>query len=248
MSELARTVLAWEELLQTLGFRLISVLSLPRILGVLVLVSALTAQVAEHQTRIGLPQDWTHNHVVFHRQLLSQHPELAAAEPRVLHQFVGRMPYSPIAVSSPSDEAASSAAAITRDWNVNLGGGKIVLGMSPIKFGRFTGRIMHTTPSSSAQILNSTTSRCSPISEFFNPNIGATGTDFFFWGMTSDCVGNAGCVMSRNSDVILTASQPSGTSVIIVDNISNACQASSIYFTPQRSPRRAVKLTQNGLQ
>ena len=135
MSELARTVLACEELLQTLGFRLISVLSLPRILGVLVLVSALTAQVAEHQTRIGLPQDWTHNHVGFHRQLLSQHPELAAAEPRVLHQFVRRMPFSPIAVSGPSDEAASSAAAITRDWNVNLGGGKVVLGMSPIKFG-----------------------------------------------------------------------------------------------------------------
>ena len=109
-------------------------------------------------------------------------------------------------------------------------------------FFRFTGRIMHTTPSSSAQILNSTTSRCSPISEFFNPNIGATGTDFFFWGMTSDCVGSAGCVMSRNS------AEPSGTSVIIVDNISNAGQASSIYFTPQGSPRRAVKLTQNGLQ
>jgi hypothetical protein len=108
---------------------------------------------------------------------------------------------------------------------------------------------MHTTPASSSQILNSTTSRCSPISEFFNPNIGATGTEFFFWGMTSDCVGNAGCVMSRNSsDVILTVSEPNGTSVIIVDNISNAGQASSIYFTSQGGPRRAVKLTQNGLQ
>ncbi len=568
MSELAGTVPVWEELLQTLSlsFRLLSALSLPRILTLSVLISGLSAQVADHQTHIGLPQDWTHRHVVFHRQLLSQHPELAAAEPRVLHQFVRRMPFSPVAVSSPSDEASSSAAAINRDWNVNLGAGRVVLGMSPIKFGfgvnaspsctddfaafgldvagttggqanlvafnnlyrgpgglcgtgapsilfsynittvaggrittspvlsidgtkiafvesagsssifhvlkwatgpgngtsptnsaapgvgntatmssltytaaatdtrsspwidygqdvayvgsndgrlykitgvfngtptlagppwpvlvnanrvltapvldqvtrnlfvgdirgilwsvnadtpatirslnvglpgannsaildapivdadngtvfavssndgtsavvvqadtatlaqltrgrigrgstagtsvdlydgafnnnyfndpasgaifvcgtgaanitprryffRFTGRIMRTNPTSSSQILNSTTSRCSPISEFFNPNIGATGTEFFFWGMTSDCVGNAGCVMSRDSsDVILTVSESGGTSVIIVDNISTAPQASSIYFTSQGGPRRAVKLTQNGLQ
>jgi hypothetical protein len=552
--------------LQTLAFRLISVLSLPRILSLLVLVSGLSAQVADHQTHIGLPQDWTHQHVVFHRQMLSQHPKLAATEPRVLHQFVRRMPYSQGTVRGPSDAASSAAAAINRDWSVNLGGGKVTFGMSPIKYGfdvnappscandfaafgldaagvtggqgnlvafnnlyrgpgglcgtgdpstlfsynittvaggrittspvlsidgtkiafvesagsssifhvlkwatgpgngtsptnsatpgvgntatmtsltfaaaatdtrsspwidygqdvayvgsnngrlykitgvfngtptlagapwpvlvnanrvltapvldqvtrnlflgdslgilwsvnadapatirslnvglpgannsaildapivdadngtvfavssndgtsavvvqadtatmaqltrsrigrgstggtsvdlydgafnnnyfnnpgsgalfvcgtgaadttprryffTFTGRVMHTTPTSASQILNSTTSRCSPISEFFNPNIGATGTDFFFWGMTSDCVGNAGCVMSRNSsDVILTVSEPNGTSVIIVDNVSTAPQASSIYFTSQGGPRRAVKLTQNGLQ
>ena len=565
MSELASTVLVWEELLQTLFFRLISALSLPRILSLLVLISGLSAQVADHQIHVGLPQDWTHRHVVFHRQLLTQHPELAAAEPRVLHQFVRRMPYSPVAVPHPSDDTSSSAAAIQRDWNVNLGAGKVVLGMSPIKFGfdvnappsctndfaafgldvagttggqanmvafnnlysgpgglcggapsilfsynittvaggrittspvlsidgtkiafvesagsssifhvlkwatgpgngtsptnsaapgvgntatmtsltfaaaatdtrsspwidygqdvayvgsndgrlykitgvfngtptlagapwpvlinanrlltapvldqvtrnlflgdsrgilwsvnadtpatirslnvglpgatnpgildapivdadngtvfavssndgtsavivqadtatlaqlskgrigrgstggtsvdlydgafnnnyfnspstgylflcgtgaaditprryffAFTGRVMNANPTSSAQILSSTAARCSPITEFFNPNIGATGTDFFFWGMTSDCVGNAGCVMSRNSsDVIVTVSEPNGTSVIIFDNVSTAPQASSIYFTSQGGPRRAVKLTQNGLQ
>jgi len=108
---------------------------------------------------------------------------------------------------------------------------------------------MSANPSSSAQILNVSDSLCSPSTEFFKPNIGAAGTDFFFWGMTSSCVGNAGCVMSRNSaDVILRVSEPNGTSVIIVDNISNSGQASSIYFTPQGAPRRAVKLTQNGLQ
>jgi hypothetical protein len=113
----------------------------------------------------------------------------------------------------------------------------------------FSGRIMNANPSSSVQILNSNRSRCSPITEFFNPNIGATGTDFFFWGMTDDCVGQAGCVMSRNNfDVVVTASQANGTSSIIVDNVSNAGQASSIYFTSQGGPRRAVKLTQNGLQ
>jgi hypothetical protein len=121
--------------LQTLASRLISVLNLPRILSLLALVSGLSAQVTDPQTHIGLPQDWTHQHVVFHRQLLTQHPELAAAEPRVLHQFVRRMPYSQVTVPGPSDETSSSAAAMNRDWSVNMGGGKVAFGMSPIKYG-----------------------------------------------------------------------------------------------------------------
>jgi hypothetical protein len=550
--------------LKTLPFRLISVLSLPRILSLFVLVSALPAQLADNPTRIGLPQDWTHQHVIFHRQSLWQHPELAIAEPRVLHQFLRSMPFSTAAVSGSSDEAPSST--MHRDWNVNLGGGKVAFGMSPVKYGfdvnappscvndfaafgldvagitggqgnlvafnnlyrgpgglcgtgapstlfsyntttvaggsidtspvlsldgtkiafvestgtssifhvltwatgpgngtsptisaapgvgntasmtsltyaatvndthsspwvdynadaayvgaddgklykitgvfngtptlagppwpvtinanrrltspvldhitrnifvgdargllwsvnvdnpalksflavglagaanaaildgplvdsqngtvfavssndgtsavvvqadtatlaqlrrgrigqgstggtnvdlydgafnhnyfnnpstgtlflcgtgaadttpwryffTFNGRIMSANPSSSRQILNSAASRCSPITEFFNPNIGATGTDFFFWGLTADCVGTSGCVMSRtDSDVILTVGEPNGTSAIIIDNVSTAPQASSIYFTSQAGPRRAVKLTQNGLQ
>jgi hypothetical protein len=541
----------------------ISGLNFPRLLSLFILVPALAAQVSDPQPRIGLPQDWTHRHVVFNWQLLSQHPELAAAEPRVLHQFVRRTPYLPV-VSNASDEG--STAVLQRDWNVNLGPGKVAFGMSPIKYGfdvnappscandyvafgldvagvsggqanmiafnnlyrgpgglcgtgapsvlfsytvttvaggsvdtspvlsldgtkiafvesagtssvfhvlkwatgpgngtspsnsavpgvgntatmtsltyapantnnhsspwvdygndvayvgandgrlykitgvfkgtptlagapwpilinagrqltapvldqvtrnifigdargilwsvnadtptnikslqvglaggtnsgildaplvdstngtlfafssndgtsavvaqadtatlaqlrkgrigrgssggtnvdiydgafnnnyfnnpstgaiflcgtgatdttpwryffTFSGRIMNANPSSSQRILNSTTSRCSPITEFFNPNIGATGTDFFFWGMTSNCVGPAGCVMSRtSSDVVLTVSESNGTSAIIIDNISTAPQASSIYFTNQSGPRQAVKLTQNGLQ
>jgi len=551
--------------LQTLPFRLISLSSVPRILSLVVLVSALPAQVTDHPTRIGLPQDWTHRHVIFHRQLLSQqHPELAVAEPRVLHQFLRRIPSSTAALSGDSDEISTST--IHRDWNVNLGGGKVAFGMSPVKYGfdvnappscandfaafgldaagvtggqgnlvafnnlyrgpgglcgtgapstlfsyntttvaggsvntspvlsldgtkiafvestgtssifhvlkwstgpgngtsptvsaapgvgntatmtsltyaaavdntrsspwvdyiadvayvgaddgklykitgvfngtptlagppwpvtinanrrltapvldhitrnifvgdargflwsvnvdnpalktsravglagatnsaildgplvdsdngtvfavssndgtsavvvqadtatlaqlrrgrigrgstggtnvdlydgafnnnyfnspgtgalflcgtgaadvtpwryffGFSGRVMNANPSSSSQLLPSTNARCSPITEFFNPNIGATGTDFFFWGLTADCVGVAGCVMSRtDSDVILDVSEPNGTSSIIIDNISTARQASSIYFTSQGGPRRAVKLTQNGLQ
>jgi hypothetical protein len=116
-------------------------------------------------------------------------------------------------------------------------------------FFAFTGRVMRANPLSSRQILPSIDSRCSPITEFFNPNIGATGTDYFFWGMTSNCIGTEGCVMSRtNSDVTLAVSESNGTSSIIIDNISTARQASSIYFTSQGGPRRAVKLTQNGLQ
>ena len=552
--------------MQKPGFRFISLFNVPRIISLLVLVSALTAQVAEHRTRIGFPQDWTHRHVVFHRQMLWQHPQVAA-EPRVLHQFIRKMPYSALATLAASDEVSTSASApMQRDWNVSLGGGKVAFGMSPLKYGfditaapscandfvafgldvagvtggqgnfvafnnlyrgpggfcgtgtpttyfsyntttvaggrigtspvisidgkkiafvestatssifhvlkwatgpgngtspvvsatpgvgntatmtsltyapantntrsspwidyeqdtayvganngrlykitgvfrgtptlagapwpvlinanrvltgpvldqitrnifvgdargilwsvnantpatvrslnvglpgatnpsildspivdvdngtvfaissndgtsavvvqadtgtlaqlrrarigrgstggltadlyggaftndyfnnpasgslflcgtgaadttpwrysfGFTGRVLNANPSSSGQILNFIDSRCSPITEFFNPDIGSAGTDFFFWGMTSNCVAAVGCVMSRtNSGVVLTVSETNGTSSIIVDNISTATHASSIYFSTEGAPRRAVKLTQNGLQ
>jgi hypothetical protein len=62
----------------------------------------------------------------------------------------------------------------------------------------FTGRVVNTAPASQFQIRNSTRARCSPITEFFNPNL-LGGTDYFFWGLSFDCNGpNAsGCVMSR---------------------------------------------------
>jgi hypothetical protein len=565
MSKLA-SIHSGEDLLQKPGFRFISLLNLPRIISLLILVTALTAQVAEHRTRIGFPQDWTHRHLVFHRQMLWQHPQLAA-EPRVLHQFIRKMPYSAVGALAASDEVSTSATApMQRDWNVSLGGGKVAFGMSPLKYGfditaapscandfvafgldvagvtggqgnlvafnnlyrgpsgfcgtgtpttyfsyntttvaggsidtspvisidgkkiafvestatssifhvlkwatgpgngtspvvsatpgvgntatmtsltyapantntrsspwidyeqdvayvgadngrlykitgvfrgtpalagapwpvlvnanrlltgpvldqltrnifvgdgrgilwsvnantpatvrslnvglpgaanatildapivdvdngtvfaissndgtsavvvqadtgtlaqlrrarigrgstggftanlyggaftndyfnnpasgsmflcgtgaadttpwrysfGFTGRVLNANPSSSGQILNAIDSRCSPITEFFNPNIGTSGTDFFFWGMTSNCVAAVGCVMSRtNSGVVLTVSETNGTSSIIVDNISTATHASSIYFSTEGAPRRAVKLTQNGLQ
>jgi hypothetical protein len=114
----------------------------------------------------------------------------------------------------------------------------------------FTGRVMNASPSSAVQLVPSTSSRCSPITEFFNKNIGANGTDFFFWGLTTECTGpgTPGCAISRNNfDVITTADEPGGTSAIIIDNNSTLGQASSIYFTNQADPKAAVKLTQNGL-
>ena len=114
----------------------------------------------------------------------------------------------------------------------------------------FSGRILNASASSSAPLLTSTNARCSPITEFFNQNIGAAGTDFFFWSLTADCTGagTSGCVMSRNNfDVVTTADQPGGTSAIIIDNNSTAGQASSIYFTDEANSGSAVKLTQNGL-
>src|SRR2546427_5099097 len=117
------------------AFRFISLLSVPHIISLWVLVSALTAQVAEHQTRVGFPQDWTHRHVVFHRQTLWQHPQLTS-EPRVLHQFIRKMAYSAVGPFAASDEVSPKrTAALRRDWSVNLGVGKVAFGMSPVKYG-----------------------------------------------------------------------------------------------------------------
>jgi hypothetical protein len=114
----------------------------------------------------------------------------------------------------------------------------------------FVGTTLNITPTSTAQIVNDTGARCSPITEFFNPNVGAGGTDFFFFGLTSSCPKiNSGCVMSRTVGGILTQGpeEPGGTSGIVMDNQSLLGQASSIYFTPLNPPNRATKVTQNGL-
>ncbi len=115
----------------------------------------------------------------------------------------------------------------------------------------FTGRVMNTAPVFSQQLLTSTTARCTGWTEFFNPNVGAGGTDFFFFGLTLNCTGPAtsGCVVARNGDGSLTtANITGGPSGIVVDNYSTAAQASSIYLTGAQAPNLAFKFTQNGLQ
>jgi hypothetical protein len=114
----------------------------------------------------------------------------------------------------------------------------------------FTGITMNTAPVSSSQLLTSTTAECTGWTEFFNPNIGAGGTDFFFFGLTAECTGagTSGCVVARtgggSQTTLNIAGGPSG---IVVDNFSTAAQASSIYFTGAATPNTAYKLTQNGL-
>jgi hypothetical protein len=113
----------------------------------------------------------------------------------------------------------------------------------------FSGRVMNTNPVFSAQILNSTTARCTGWTEFFNPNING-GTDYFFFGLLNDCGGgNTGCIKERVSDAqIVTFDLASGPSGVVVDNYSTANpQTSNIYLTNQHAPNRAYKLTQNGL-
>lgn len=123
----------------------------------------------------------------------------------------------------------------------------------------FTGNVLNTTATTSAQILNAPSSRCSPVTEFFNPNVGANGTDFFFWGITRNCTANGvsgGCIIAFNGNLPVTfistntvvVTEPGGTSVIAPDNFSTQGQASSVYFSDQANgPFSAVKLTQNGL-
>jgi hypothetical protein len=112
----------------------------------------------------------------------------------------------------------------------------------------FSGSIIQADPSPS-QITNSTTARCGPITEFFNPNIGPSGTDYFFWGVTDTCVGASGCIMSLDQNgTVTTLGATGGSSAVIIDNDSTASQASSIYYTNQSNPLYGYKATQNGLQ
>jgi hypothetical protein len=84
------------------------------------------------------------------------------------------------------------------------------------------------------------------------------GTDFFFFGLTSDCTllpggtgVTTGCVvaMGNNAGTTTTtiAAVDGGPSGVIIDNYSTASEASSIYFTAL-SADTAFKFTQNGLQ
>jgi hypothetical protein len=116
----------------------------------------------------------------------------------------------------------------------------------------FTGRIMHSTPSFSQQLLTSTAARCTGWTEFFNPNIGTTlGTDFFFFGLTQDCTGTGtagGCVarITNSNTTLVTATVAAGPSGVVVDNYSAAAQAASFYFTAENL-QTAYKFTQSGL-
>ena len=81
---------------------------------------------------------------------------------------------------------------------------------------------------------SATSASCTPMTEFYNPNIGG-GTDFFFYGLTSDCTAAAaagGCVISEGTGGVLTkATVNGGPSGIVPDNYSPLSQAHSIYFT-----------------
>jgi len=108
-----------------------------------------------------------------------------------------------------------------------------------------------------AQQLTTTASaqpaHCTGWTEFFNPNIGPGGTDFFYFGLTEDCTAPTGgfpdgCLVERVSDTVLNkVTLNGGPSGIVVDNSSTAAQASSIYLMADRVSN-AYKFTQNGLK
>jgi hypothetical protein len=107
-------------------------------------------------------------------------------------------------------------------------------------------------PGSSVQITTDAAARCSPVTEYFNPNIGG-GTDFFFWGVTRSCPGIAapgGCVMAlTNESALASAKALGGSSGIVIDNdYVTKNGGSSIYFSTEANTLDAVKMTQQGLQ
>ena len=114
----------------------------------------------------------------------------------------------------------------------------------------FTGVFMSTVPAGKAQLLTSTVATCTPWTEFFNPNIGASGTDLFFFGLTQDCTATGtagGCVaeITSASSTPTFSNVANGPSGIIVDNWSTANQASNIYFSGEGANRTGYRLSQN---
>lgn len=119
----------------------------------------------------------------------------------------------------------------------------------------FAGRTMlASAPVFSQQLLTSTSARCTGWTEFFNPSVGPSGTDYFFFGLTQDCTTGGGfpdgCVVEitdANPGTLGTATIDGGTTGIVVDNYSTASQAANIYFSADKADI-AYKFTQNRLQ
>jgi hypothetical protein len=90
--------------------------------------------------------------------------------------------------------------------------------------------------------------QCSPVTEIFNPNTGTSGTDLIFFSVQSggrgtvgttptNCAGT-GCVMSIDvtsgafpAGLNDSLGETGGTSGIVIDNVGNFGQDSSLYFS-----------------
>jgi len=114
----------------------------------------------------------------------------------------------------------------------------------------FTASTTMTTPAAASKTLVATAgAECSPLTEIFNTN---TSTDRLFVGLLGGCgsLPSPGCVRSYDVTAgtipatFAVANESGGTSGIVVDNVSPAGQASSIYFSTLGTSKRAVKLTQ----
>lgn len=124
--------------------------------------------------------------------------------------------------------------------------------------------VLNSTTDGSSLVLATGNTSCSPLSEIFNSS---TSKDWLFLSVANNCAGsgggNGGCIMSFDitsgfpSASSQARAETSGTSGIVIDNVSTAAQASSIYFTNLNNATCgdgvggggcAVKLTQSGLQ
>jgi hypothetical protein len=128
----------------------------------------------------------------------------------------------------------------------------------------FTGKTMNASFSGPLALsTNPTTSTPTPLTEFFNPSF-STANDRLFLGIDANCTnsGTNGCIVSLDvsngfpsgilsSLTLGTNGATFSVSGIIVDNVSLAAQASSIYFESFPAGnlgQSAIKLTQSGLQ
>lgn len=124
--------------------------------------------------------------------------------------------------------------------------------------------VMNAVPDVATFRLGRSAGQCSPITQLLNTG---TGKQWLFVAVSTRCGGTAliggGCIMSFDTTAGMPAAatasvlQRNGTSGIIIDNVSTAAQASSIYFTDEGTGRCgdgiatggcATKLTQAGLQ
>jgi hypothetical protein len=124
----------------------------------------------------------------------------------------------------------------------------------------FTGTTMNASFSGPLLLsTNPTTSDPTPLTEIFNPSF-STAKDRLFVGIDANCTnsGTNGCVegldISNGFPTGILATFTLGTngaafsvSGIIIDNVSSAAQASSIYFEALTPTFTAIKLTQSGL-
>jgi hypothetical protein len=129
---------------------------------------------------------------------------------------------------------------------------------------------MKTTVDAVTLAVATASAECSPLTELFNPNAPAASQDQIFFGVQTAGSGTncaaGGCVMSINVTgtpgtlaIANSIAEIGGPSGIIVDNVSTAGQASSIYFSNQGNSTAgnqcnaitgvgcAVKVTQSGL-
>jgi hypothetical protein len=94
---------------------------------------------------------------------------------------------------------------------------------------------------------NTTGQECSPLTELFNPNQGASGVDWLFLGVPANCAfggSSSGCIMSFDitsgtmpAGAFATGLEYGGTSGIVVDNVSPTGTATSnTFFTTLGAP------------
>ena len=101
---------------------------------------SLYAQEAAAPRPTGVPQDWTQRHIVFSRDALAQHPELADREPRIRQEMMQRWQapsWGSFQGIEPRVEPIATGAKRSgpqRDWNTPLGAARPSPHAFPVKY------------------------------------------------------------------------------------------------------------------